>query len=272
MIPNTIIVDLFAKLEGAPASTQEWVVRAVGHAVTADRIVHPAEAPFLMSLIQVIRGNPEIAHTLSDILHPGKEPELPPLALETELAEEVFQCVLLICASERDLHTKEFEFINHVGEALNLDPTSCHHFINVEVRRHLKGTFLKKLLRSLDKPGRYWVSVMVLKLIQADEKIDHEEAHYLKDVHDLLQKDSQRIEAAKNDALNKPLEAFSPLKVDKGVAKSILQYLLEILMGEDEEEVDQREMDLIVGIAPLLEVPPGELEKIIKAVESETSV
>lgn len=268
MNQSPVIDELFETLSTHPTSVLEWAVRAIGYAVTADRIVQPGEKPYLMSLISIIRKHPEISHVLPEILHPQGSPQLPPLTIDLEIAETIFRCVLQICASH-NITNEEIAYINHVGVALGLSSSKTHHLINSVVRTHIKNLSLKQLVRSLNKKVRYWVAVMMLKLIQADEQIDHDEAYYLEDIHELLQKDSYLINAAKKDALDKPLSEFEKLDIEKSNALSILKYLLEILMGKG--DMDERELEMIQGIAELLNFKETELNKIIETVSFEVS-
>ena len=261
------IVDLFEQLADYNPEVKLWVARAIGYAVTADRIVQANETPSLITLFRIIRDIPEIAPILSELLRPKKPPLDTPVEVTADLAEQIFLCILNICAADRNIQSEEFDYINQIGQALRIETATIRQLVNTVIRTQIKATFFRQLLRKLDREGRYWVSVMILKVIQADEQIDQRETHYLNDIHELLQRNSARLEAVKADAHNTPLKDLPAVKFDKDTSLSILKYLLEILMVG--KEMDDQEEATIQAIAGLLGFEKTELDTIIETVKSE---
>ncbi|MBF0280650.1 MAG: TerB family tellurite resistance protein [SAR324 cluster bacterium] len=267
MLEDNQIIELFSQISRNKPEIKQWTALVIGYAVTADRIVQAKEIPSLITLIRIVREAPEISAILPDLLR-SKRPvmdstiEVPP-----EIAEKIFTCVLKICASDRKIQSEEYNFINQVGQTLKIKTSTIHQLVNSQIRNQNKASFFRQLLRQLNKEGRYWVSVVILKVILSDHRIDHRESHFLKDIYELLHRDSNLLEKAKLDAESTSLCDLPPVKIDEDTSLSILKYLLEIQMNG--KELESQELRMIRDIANLLGYPSEKFDNIIESVKSE---
>ncbi len=267
MKPEKQINEIFQELGGVSNPTKRWVAQIIGYSATADRMVQPSETPYLMALFQILRSDPELAPVLQEIIRSTTPPPMESVNISAKASELIFRCVLDICTSDQEIQAEEYAYINQVGTSLGLSRAEVHQRVNAAVRNRIKTTFFRQLLRALDSGGRYWVAVMVFKIINRCGENIVRDPQYVKDIQSLLHNDNDRLELVKADAQNKTLEELPNVRFDKDTSTSLLTYLLEILCSDGAPHGSG--WNLIRDIAGLLNFELKDLEELINTVRSE---
>jgi len=256
----------FTNDDGQPFSlpTKEWIAKVIGGAVVADGIIQPEERVHLESLFDLLKNEPEAQLIIREVIKSKAPPAIETVEVTSEVAEEIFKCILEICASDHEIKPREIQYINEAAMALGIDTLRAHHFLNIALRK-VKIEFFNKLSASIHGEERIWLASVILKSIYADGRVDSSEIPYLNDVYQLVGGNVELLEEIKKGAKSPSLTSLPKIFFEKDLATEILRYLLEITMGD--QDIDAREVEMVRQISYLLRYDEEELEKLIDRVE-----
>lgn len=249
-----------------PSHMCTWIAHAVGGAILADSTISENEERLVPGLIQDLGGGKEIRQIIEGILDSGKFDSLTPLHVPSDLGEMIFRYILNICIVDRNLAPKEIHYLNDVGNALHLGAERKRKIFK-QVIFQAKERFFHILAEQLNADERYWLAIMILKIIYADHHVHQKELPYFNNVVDLLADSDISISSVKQAATEKDLEEFGNVQMTEGLATWVLEYLLGIVMID--RDCAEDEVETIQNIANLLSYDNKKLEQLIAVAKTD---
>jgi len=242
------------------------IVKFIVGLIVADGVIHDAEKKYLLPLIEQSLDDSDVLKEIFKILQDKKFPHLKKINIDSSVAERILRLILNICACDDDLHYKEVIFAKRVGSALGITRLRIHGLLDQTVFR-LKTESFDKLLGGLDEDERYWLAVVILKVIFADEKVHIKEYLYFSDIYDLVKyEDTEMLfEKVKEGPNQLKLEELPPVDFGSELSLRILKYLLCVSMIDS--FFDYREHLLIQKVAQILKCE-DQLEDLILSVKA----
>ncbi len=263
-----------------------WVAKFFTGVIVADGIIDPAEQSYLETLLTSTLDKPEINRSIRKILEEKKPAKLDTIQVTPETAKKIFKCALDICCCDEELHYTEIRFVKEAGEVLGILPIEVHVMIDHSILA-LKATSFEELLKNLNEQERYWLAVVILKVIFADQKVSNKEFLYFSDIYDLtedadslfneMQKEfscfsdvyeltedaDELVNTMQENSMQVTLENLPKMNLDSKRSHQILKYLLTLTMVD--KDFDEQEFGLIQDIAGLLEYDQNKLKELVES-------
>lgn len=256
----------FDKFPELNPEIRKWIARMIGSVVVADHRISPQEKVYVSTILKAFEDDPEMQQTLHEILDLKQTASVTPLEVSTDFAEAIFRYILKVCLCDRNLAPQEIQYLHEVGSVLGIDTDKKRQIFKQNIFQAKQG-FFEHLIDRLRENERYWLAVMILKIIYADHRLHQKELPYLNHIAELVDNSSEQIKAVKEDAANLSFDQIEKVVLDQQLSGHILEYLLRIVMIDQEFTID--ELHTIKTIAKLLGYDEKRLKKLINLVKAD---
>ncbi len=252
---------LFHHLKDYHLGVKLWVARFLGGIIIADHIIDRKEVLYLQAIFDNAIEEPTIRQTLTDVLQENEVPEMEPLEVAPDVAEHIIQCALDICSSDYELHRNETRLIEAAAQALGLDTIKIYELVDRALMK-IKFNSFEKLLIRLDRKGQYWLAVVILKLIYADETIAPKETIYLSDIYELLDDPAEIFNKIQEDTNYIELSELPDVNFQPELTADIMHYLVTIALVDG--DYDPREEAFLQQVSQTLNYGESRLTDLIQ--------
>ena len=258
------IINLFQRIEGKPLVLRQWVAEVIGLIALADKVIHPNETPYLITLFRVLQQDSETLKILHQVINAPKNTTVMPIEISQDIGEQVLFCMLSICVSDRELHQEESSYLEKVNRAMGFPKEHIHRLINTTLHElNLKSAYY--LFCQLDRKEKYWLMLVIVKSVYASHQAEQGELSYLNDIYQLIGGDSQLLETIKHDTLHRPLSELASIVFPHSVSKQVLTYLSYIFISN--EKLTQQEIKVLREVGFALNYDEGKLEALITSAQ-----
>ena len=189
-------------------------------------------------MLSVYSHDPETLNKIDQILRSRKVPTLINIDTSHDFAKRLLTLVTQICICDFELHIGEAKYIRDLAKHLNVEPAESEQIIYNSAKQ-VRMNFFDSICTSLNPDERYWLSVIIFKVVYADGKLAKNELQYLQDIFHLLEGRQQEVEKVKQSALKISLGDLPRIYLDDDVARKVLRYLLEICFVDQEFNEDE---------------------------------
>ncbi|MBF0278752.1 MAG: hypothetical protein HQM13_13210 [SAR324 cluster bacterium] len=256
----------FEKFPELTPEIRAWIAEIIGSTIVADEKIAPQEKSYVRAIKNAFADDPQMLSSLNRILDTKKLAPASQIAVSAELAVAIFHYILKICLCDRNLAAKEIHYLHQVGNSLGIENEDKRQIFKQVIFQTKEG-FFQNLREQLQQKEREWLAVMILKVIYADNRLHQKELPYLNHVADLVDNESERIKAIREDASKRSIEQMGKVQFEKKLSGRILEYLLRIVMSDQEFSPD--EFQSIQLIARQLDYENKRLKKLIDLVKSD---
>lgn len=263
-MPSTLILPTFPS--GLSQDVQHWIAQAIGGAMNADKKKTPQDPNLLAQITNDLGGGEDIRQIIESAIHTENTGMLSPIQLPDSLAKTIFRYLLVLCILDRNLATEEIHYINNIGKLLNIEAVEKRQIFKQTIF-HEKERFFHQLMDQLSAEERFWLAIMILKVIYADEQVHQKELPYFNNVVELLKDTGHSIKSVKQESTHQPIEAFQQIHLSEEASHWVLEYLLGIVMID--QDCTDEELDNIRKIAKLLQYNHEKLEELIATAKSD---
>jgi len=171
------IINLFQRIEGKPLVLRQWVAEVIGLIALADKVIHPNETPYLITLFRVLQQDSETLKILHQVINASKNTTVMPIEISQDIGEQVLFCMLSICVSDRELHQEESSYLEKVNRAMGFPKEHIHSLINTTLHElNLKSAYY--LFCQLDRKEKYWLMLVIVKSSDARRQVEQGELSY----------------------------------------------------------------------------------------------
>ena len=259
------IVELFQQLERQDSELREWIALMVAGAIIADKIVEERETLYLETLMQVFGNDHPISRNIEKVVQSKEIPSLQAKTIDLALAEQVFECLLEICGCDQELHVGEIQYLRETGSLLGIDYLELQYLIK-HTGTNVKTASFHGMLEDLNEDQRYWLGMVILKMIFSDDHISVKEGVYLGDLDDLLKEKPDVLRTIKINPRQLLSDTFPQVSLEPALVGRVIKYLLGLAVSDG--VLEKTEEQVIRQVAETIAYSPARLEEDIETIKS----
>ncbi|MDX2471974.1 MAG: hypothetical protein QNL04_15495 [SAR324 cluster bacterium] len=232
---------------------ETWLATRAAGAVIADGEMKEIQLKELGKYFDLMESADEPSKAAKETLMKVKPPYQDSLKVDDKKATGIFRIILKVISTDFVLCDKEVAFILQTARLLNLDQAKAKPIID-EIIEDMRFEYFLKLLESIKKEQREWLSAVIIKMIYADKKVTASERSYLNHITQLLDNDFNKLQHMKKSSGSDPLPDISEHAFATTPRKKVFRYLTEIALQGLEFEPQAlkvgREAGNIMGLTP----------------------
>lgn len=259
---DEITKKMIEQLDAANPTLRLWIGRLFIGAIIADGIIETNEQPILKQLLEYSVQDSNLKDELLGLIKTKQIPTLEPIEVSLKEARSILKLALEICCCDDELHYQEIQLIQEAGAALGMPPVKIHVLIDQNLLR-MKSHSFDKVIVDLNKPQKRWLSLVILKLILADQKIDKKEFWYFSDIYDLDEDPKALYDMVKSDPKQYFIDQLPEIHFDQEHAENILKYLL--ILAVSDRHFDKDEEQALREVSQLIEYDQEAFEQMLLA-------
>jgi uncharacterized tellurite resistance protein B-like protein len=264
-----MIESLLSNSEVTGCSNQNelklFIAKALAGSIISDGRFTASERQYVKDLIRLYKDEPSIIVEIDHIIRTKTKPELEPIGISESFAEKLLNVIIDICTSDYELHAVEAQYIQYIAKLMNVKDEILKRVIHQGIWE-VRADFFNSICHELNEEERYWLAVVTLKLIYADEQVDSREIAYLQDIYQLLGGNKEQVQSVKNNAKEITFDSLPKVYFDDDLSRRIMRYLLEISLGD--HNFDYRELQSIQRTASLLGYSKDALHLLIRSIKT----
>ncbi len=164
--------------------------------------------------------------------------------LTTDLSDQLIRTLVEIFTCGRNLQENDFIFLSEVSTELNIPPGQVHYLID-QVQFEKRKAFFSAMLIHLNEDQRDLCAILLLKAIEADDKVHPAEFKYFENISQLLEHDQARLEHV--GVSTGTFDFNTSIEIPDEISAYMFEYLIEIVMCD--RKYDPKESRFIQDVA-----------------------
>ncbi|MBF0280272.1 MAG: TerB family tellurite resistance protein [SAR324 cluster bacterium] len=259
------IENLFQQIEKKDTELKEWVALMLTGAIVSDKHLEESETIYLETLLSVLGDDAAASKKVKEIVDSRETPQLAPKNIDSDLAEQIFECMLEICGGDQELHPGEIQYLRAMGALLKIDYLELQYMIrNTGIK--VKTAAFHGVLEDLNTDQKFWLGSVILKMIYSDQHISAKESIYLKDLDDLWKERPEALMKVKINPRELLSESIQETTLTPDLSGRVIKYLLGLAVSDG--ELEKTEEALIRQVAGSIGYSSQKLEEDITTIKS----
>jgi len=179
--------------------------------------------------------------------------------LTTDLSDQLIRTLVEIFTCGRNLQESDFIFLGEVSAELNILPGQVHYLID-QVQFETRKAFFSAMLVHLNEDQRDLCAILLLKAIEADDKVHPAEFKYFENISQLLEHDQARLEHV--GVSTGTFDFNTSIEIPDEISAYLFEYLIEIVMCD--RKYDPKESRFIQDVAGIFGFDKQRQDEIIQ--------
>jgi WD40 repeat protein len=262
---NLLEKEVREKKHDFTAEQALWLAKYLPGAALSDGLIVDEENRLIQSWIDILDQDAKAMEIYKNIINSQQVPDIDLIDFSWDFTTQALKTIFYICSQDLEIHIKEIEYINQVSKAFSVTKEIRNRFMR-KLIVELQHESLMTIKDKLDQAERYWLAVLIDKLIGADGNFNYvRELVYMEYIDSLLITEPEVSDFAENKE-NIKLEMLPKIELPVGLSLKILRFLAIITISE--KGLDEQGLNIVKIAAELLKIEPDKVTEIISGTKA----